>query len=453
MICEVDKNYINKFVKNRPTITEDRLGRDARLTYYIYHLLLSNNIERFDELFDYVSGYERMFERMILSSSYVKRTIDLNTQSSDEFSQSIENDSDGFVDLDIVEDKYVDNVNVNVIDNLSVGNNYNVHHIVNDTVNLNEEEHVSSDTSVIDKMTFYYALVKDAPNIVLQIGYKIEVLVNILSSVKYNKCIIFTNQSHMRAQTYGILKYLGYTCYIISSRMSHAERVMMLYDLSSVNNVIILCTDVMSRGIGISNVDLVINMDIPGSKEIFLHRSGRSGRFGSKGVCVSICMESELETYKYFLFSLNFKSDSVGKLYDSEGCLNENISYVLMKTINFVKLEDELPDIKNIMNKTLTSWMLDTEDYKFKVSIIGFISHTDMMFFNTTKTQTLMYIDVVGYETVITIKTPEDNELFLESLSSKVQLVYSERDINYNNDINNNNNILPTHIIHIRLMN
>ncbi|UKJ89908.2 hypothetical protein MACJ_003162 [Theileria orientalis] len=370
MICELDHNYINKFVKTHSNITEDIIGTNHILRYYVSHLLLSNKIVTLDYFLNYLSGYERVFEMIIHSSSNGKSPLEIKTRTCDEYNQSIINDTDGDVDLDtIVQDQS--------------------HYCSNDidSGNASHGQDMSSVTSVIDKITFYFSLVKDAPNIVMQIGYKIEVLVKLLANVKYKKCIIFSNQSHIRLQIYGILKYLGYTCYIISSRISHAERVMMLYDLNSVENVVILCTDVMSRGIGLSNVELVINMDIPGSKEIFLHRSGRSGRFGSKGVCVSICMESELETYNYFVFALNFKSIPVDAILDSDVSVNGIVSDHLMNAIDFVNLQDELPGIKNIINPSLPSLMLNTEEYKFNVSIVGFISDTDIMLFNTGNTQ------------------------------------------------------------------
>ncbi|BAM41818.1 uncharacterized protein TOT_040000199 [Theileria orientalis strain Shintoku] len=460
MICEVDRNYITNFVKRNSTITEDTLGRDGSLTYNTYHLLMSKKIEKVEELLEYVSGYERVFERMFLSSSYVKGRIHKITKTSDdEENQSIVDDSGSNINMDVNVDYSIGDDNYVGASNVGVGNlgyfandgassDDLLENTDNDIGTVSDGEDESSQTLVIEKVKFYYAVVEDAPNIVMQIGHKIKVLVGILESLKYKKCIIFSNQSHTRAQVYGILKYLGCTCYMVTSRMSHNERVMMLYDLNSVEKVIIVCTDVMSRGIGLANVDLVINMDMPGSKEIFLHRSGRSGRFGAKGVCVSICMESEVETYNYFLFALNFKSESIKELYNEDGSVEGRVPEVVMKTIDFVKLNDELPDIKNITRQSVSSSLLDTEEFKFNVSIVGFISDTDMTLINTHRAQVLMYIESTDNETAVTIKHPGEKEALFESFTYKLEIIYSDADMKASNDIkNNNSNFELRHIV------
>ena len=58
---------------------------------------------------------------------------------------------------------------------------------------------------------------------------------------------------------------------------------------------ILLSTDLLSRGIDIQQLSLVINFDLPRSKETYIHRIGRSGRYGRKGVAINFVTERDLE--------------------------------------------------------------------------------------------------------------------------------------------------------------
>ena len=56
----------------------------------------------------------------------------------------------------------------------------------------------------------------------------------------------------------------------------------------------LLCTDIIARGIDVQQVGIVINYDIPKYKETYIHRIGRSGRYGRKGVAINFVNNDEL---------------------------------------------------------------------------------------------------------------------------------------------------------------
>lgn len=64
---------------------------------------------------------------------------------------------------------------------------------------------------------------------------------------------------------------------------------------------ILLTTDVLARGIDISDVDLVVQLDLPGQPKDFIHRCGRSGRAGKRGTAVTMFDESNAEDYMKYL--------------------------------------------------------------------------------------------------------------------------------------------------------
>lgn len=57
---------------------------------------------------------------------------------------------------------------------------------------------------------------------------------------------------------------------------------------------ILIATDIFGRGIDISQVTLVINYDLPNSRELYIHRIGRSGRFGRKGVAINFVKDDDI---------------------------------------------------------------------------------------------------------------------------------------------------------------
>ena len=66
-------------------------------------------------------------------------------------------------------------------------------------------------------------------------------------------------------------------------------------DFKSGKTRILLSTDLLSRGVDIQQLSLVINFDLPKSKETYIHRIGRSGRYGRKGVSINLVTGRDLD--------------------------------------------------------------------------------------------------------------------------------------------------------------
>ena len=69
--------------------------------------------------------------------------------------------------------------------------------------------------------------------------------------------------------------------------MSQNDRNSIMENFRSGKSRILITTDLLSRGIDIPQVNLVVNYDLPPNKETYIHRIGRCGRFGKKGVAIS----------------------------------------------------------------------------------------------------------------------------------------------------------------------
>ena len=78
--------------------------------------------------------------------------------------------------------------------------------------------------------------------------------------------------------------------------MSQEERIARYKSFKEFNKRILVATDLFGRGIDIERVNIVINYDFPDASDQYLHRVGRAGRFGTKGLAISFISRPEDET-------------------------------------------------------------------------------------------------------------------------------------------------------------
>ncbi|KAF9973074.1 translation initiation factor eIF4A [Actinomortierella ambigua] len=69
--------------------------------------------------------------------------------------------------------------------------------------------------------------------------------------------------------------------------MEQAQREVIMKEFRSGSSRVLIATDLLARGIDVQQVSLVINYDLPTNKENYIHRIGRGGRFGRKGVSIN----------------------------------------------------------------------------------------------------------------------------------------------------------------------
>jgi len=80
--------------------------------------------------------------------------------------------------------------------------------------------------------------------------------------------------------------------------MTQQERDNIIKDFRDGKTRLLLTTDLLSRGIDIPQVNLVVNYDLPANKETYIHRIGRCGRFGKKGVSISMVKSEDQSDIK-----------------------------------------------------------------------------------------------------------------------------------------------------------
>ncbi|KAL1307689.1 hypothetical protein HN51_049583 [Arachis hypogaea] len=119
----------------------------------------------------------------------------------------------------------------------------------------------------------------------------------ITEHAKGGKCIVFTQTKRDADRlTYGLAKTVQ--CEALHGDISQAQRERTLAGFRNGHFNVLVATDVASRGLDIPNVDLVIHFDLPNSSEIFVHRSGRTGRAGKKGTAILVYTEDQSRAVK-----------------------------------------------------------------------------------------------------------------------------------------------------------
>jgi len=102
--------------------------------------------------------------------------------------------------------------------------------------------------------------------------------------------------------------------------MDQNERDKIMREFRTGSSRVLITTDLLARGIDIQQVSLVINYDLPTSKEKYIHRIGRSGRFGRKGVAVNFVTPADSkflqETEKFYNTEINEMPLDLTTLFD-----------------------------------------------------------------------------------------------------------------------------------------
>jgi translation initiation factor 4A len=123
--------------------------------------------------------------------------------------------------------------------------------------------------------------------------YKFDTLCELYSLLTINQSIIYCNSLRSVEYLTRMLRDNNFTVSYIHGQMPANERELTMADFRSGKSRVLVSTDLLSRGIDIQQVSVVINYDIPIKVESYLHRIGRSGRYGRKGVAINFMTKDD----------------------------------------------------------------------------------------------------------------------------------------------------------------
>jgi len=129
-------------------------------------------------------------------------------------------------------------------------------------------------------------------------NYKLETLIDLYSRLCVSQAIIFVNSKKKVNILYENLKAHGFSIGVMHSEMTMKDRNEVYMKFRKGLYRVVVATDVLARGIDIQGISFVINYDIPRNKEVYIHRIGRSGRYGRKGVAINFVTNEDFRDLK-----------------------------------------------------------------------------------------------------------------------------------------------------------
>jgi superfamily II DNA/RNA helicase len=126
--------------------------------------------------------------------------------------------------------------------------------------------------------------------------YKFSTLCDLYQSLTISQAIIYVNSKNRIIHLHKQLNEQGYPVGLIHGSMSPTERMDIMKEFRNGDLRILLSTDLLARGIDVQQVSLVINYDLPMRTETYIHRIGRSGRYGRKGIAINFTTRRDAQT-------------------------------------------------------------------------------------------------------------------------------------------------------------
>jgi translation initiation factor 4A len=128
--------------------------------------------------------------------------------------------------------------------------------------------------------------------------WKFDCLCDLYQQLNINQALIYCNKRQRAEWIADKLSSQGFPLSFIHGEMDVEERKKRMKDFRDGTVRVLISTDMLARGIDVQQVSLVINYELPTQRENYIHRIGRSGRFGRKGVAINLVCPSELDALK-----------------------------------------------------------------------------------------------------------------------------------------------------------
>ena len=143
----------------------------------------------------------------------------------------------------------------------------------------------------LDLITQYYVNVIQEQN-------KFETLEDLYGKLSINQCIIYVNSINKAESLKDQLIKHMHVAEMIHSKLDNKSRMDIMARFRKGEFRVLISTDLICRGIDIQHINYVINYDLPYNPQSYLHRIGRSGRFGKKGVAINFVTQRDFHILK-----------------------------------------------------------------------------------------------------------------------------------------------------------
>jgi len=137
---------------------------------------------------------------------------------------------------------------------------------------------------------FYVAIEKEE--------WKLDTLCDLYETLTITQAIIYCNTRRKVDFLADQMSKRDFTVSTMHAELDQKERDLIMREFRSGSSRVLISTDLLARGIDVQQVSLVINFDLPPNMENYLHRIGRSGRFGRKGVAINFVTNNDVRAMK-----------------------------------------------------------------------------------------------------------------------------------------------------------
>lgn len=143
--------------------------------------------------------------------------------------------------------------------------------------------------------------------------WKFETFCDLYNTISISQTIVYVNSIKRGKDLKYELEGKNFTVSLLHRDMSTVDRTLIMKEFRAGVTRILISTDLLSRGIDIQQISIVVNYDIPKNKACYLHRIGRSGRFGRKGVAINLMSRYEERTLDDIRYHYNTIIDPLPK--------------------------------------------------------------------------------------------------------------------------------------------
>uniref|UniRef100_A0A8C4DBH6 RNA helicase n=1 Tax=Dicentrarchus labrax TaxID=13489 RepID=A0A8C4DBH6_DICLA len=123
--------------------------------------------------------------------------------------------------------------------------------------------------------------------------WKLDTLCDLYETLTITQAVIFLNTRRKVDWLTEKMHARDFTVSALHGDMDQKERDVIMREFRSGSSRVLITTDLLARGIDVQQVSLVINYDLPTNRENYIHRIGRGGRFGRKGVAINFVTEED----------------------------------------------------------------------------------------------------------------------------------------------------------------
>jgi len=128
--------------------------------------------------------------------------------------------------------------------------------------------------------------------------WKLDTLCDLYETVTITQAIIYCNSRRKVDWLTEQMRKRDFTVSAMHGDMDMKEREIIMKEFRSGSSRVLITTDLLARGIDVQQVSLVINYDLPSNNENYIHRIGRSGRFGRKGVAINFVTADDVRNMR-----------------------------------------------------------------------------------------------------------------------------------------------------------